>query len=256
MTSNEMCRAVPFFPAVINNRCMPNACSCLRDGYISFWNVDMVLVCTEKSNKRSHWEKPLREAIERSLWEKPLREAIERNHWYFPTPVWDELRTKERPRRFSTLGTMDTVRKKTVDTRHTLTQFGDWSVPSRPLSSACAQGTVVWVPIWRGLAFQTLPCVSADKMTKPQTTSFSPVQHIPRDVSYMATRCWSGDQAVGLGRRPLPGIWICGINRTEDLTCTAVDRWRRRRKNRGEDGLAGDLLVFVTLVCKGQSRYF
>ena len=31
----------------------------------------------------------------------------------------------------------------TVDIRHTLTQFGDWSGPSRPLSSACAQGIVV-----------------------------------------------------------------------------------------------------------------
>ena len=70
----------------------------------------------------------------------------------------------ERPRHFFTLGTMETGRKKTVDTRHTLTQFGA-SGPSRPLSSACAQGTVVWVPIWRGLAFQTLPCVSADKLT-------------------------------------------------------------------------------------------
>ena len=44
----------------------------------------------------------------------------------------------------------------------------------------------------------------------------------------MAAGCWSGDQAVGLGKRPLPDGWFCGINRTEDLTCTAVDRWRRR----------------------------
>ena len=36
-----------------------------------------------------------------------------------------------------------TVRNKTVDIRHTLTQFGDWNGPSRPLSSACAQGIVV-----------------------------------------------------------------------------------------------------------------
>ena len=34
-------------------------------------------------------------------------------------------------------------KKDTVDTRHTLTQFGDWSGPSRPLSSACARGIVV-----------------------------------------------------------------------------------------------------------------
>ena len=39
----------------------------------------------------------------------------------------------------------------------------------------------------------------------------------------MAASCWSVNQAVGLGRRsPLDG-WICGINWTEDLTCTAVD---------------------------------
>ena len=30
-----------------------------------------------------------------------------------------------------------------MDIRHTLTQFGDWSGPSRPLSFACAQGIVV-----------------------------------------------------------------------------------------------------------------
>ena len=49
----------------------------------------------------------------------------------------------QRPRHFSTLGTMETGRNTTVDVRHTLTQFGDWSRPSRPLSSACAQGIVV-----------------------------------------------------------------------------------------------------------------
>ena len=46
----------------------------------------------------------------------------------------------------------------------------------------------------------------------------------------MATGCWSDDQAVGLGRRPLLDGWFCGINRTEDLSCTAADRWRRRRR--------------------------
>ena len=45
----------------------------------------------------------------------------------------------------------------------------------------------------------------------------------------MASWCWSGDQAAGFGRRPLPDGWLCGINRTEDLTCMPVDRWRRRR---------------------------
>ena len=53
------------------------------------------------------------------------------------------LSPTERPRHFSTLGIMETGRNKTVDIRHTLTQFGDWSGPSRPLSSACAQGIVV-----------------------------------------------------------------------------------------------------------------
>ena len=53
------------------------------------------------------------------------------------------LSPTERPRHFSTLGIMETGRNTTVDIRHTLTQFGDWSGPSRPLSSACAQGIVV-----------------------------------------------------------------------------------------------------------------
>ena len=47
----------------------------------------------------------------------------------------------------------------------------------------------------------------------------------------MAAGCWSGDQAVGLGRRPLPDGWCFGINCTEDLTCMAVDWWRRRRRS-------------------------
>ena len=93
------------------------------------------------------------------------------------------LSPTERPRHFSTLGIMETGRHTMVDIRHTLTKFGDWSGPSRSLTSACTQGIVVWVPIWRGLAFQTLPCVSADKLTKPQTTSFSPAQSMPRDVN-------------------------------------------------------------------------
>ena len=37
-------------------------------------------------------------------------------------------------------------------------------------------------------------------------------------------------QAVLLSRRPLPDDWFCGINWTDDLTCMAVDRWRRRRR--------------------------
>ena len=56
----------------------------------------------------------------------------------------------------------------------------------------------------------------------------SVLPNIHRETSAnMATRCWSGDQAVGLGRRPLPDGWFCGINRTENPTCTAVDHWRR-----------------------------
>ena len=85
------------------------------------------------------------------------------------------LSPTERPRHISTLGTMETGRKTTVDIRHTLTQFGDWSGPNRPLSSACARR--------RGLAFHTLPFVSVGKLTKPQTTSFSPALNMPRDVS-------------------------------------------------------------------------
>ena len=85
-------------------------------------------------------------------------------------------------------------------------------------------------PIWRGLAFQTLPCVSADKLTKPQRPRPSVLPNIHWETSAnMATRCWSGDRAVGLGRRPRPDGWICGINQTENLTCTAVDCWRRTR---------------------------
>ena len=53
------------------------------------------------------------------------------------------LSPTERPRHFSTLGTMETGRNTTVDIRHPLTQSRDWSGPSRPLSSACAQGIVV-----------------------------------------------------------------------------------------------------------------
>ena len=93
------------------------------------------------------------------------------------------LSPTERPRHFSTPGSMETGRTKTADTRHTLAQFGDRNGPSRPLSSVCVQGTVIWEPIWRGLAFQTLPCVSTNKLTKPKTTSFSPAQNVPRDIS-------------------------------------------------------------------------
>ena len=77
------------------------------------------------------------------------------------------------------------------------------------------QGTAVWAPIWRGLAFQTPPSVSADKLTKPQTTSFSPAQYIPRDVSQHGHRMLIWWPSCG----PLLDGWIYGIKRTEDLTC-------------------------------------
>ena len=125
---------------------------------------------------------------------------------------------------------METGRKKTVDTRHTFTQFGDWSRPSRPLSSAFAKGTVVWVPNCRGLAFQNFPVWVRTSWPNPRPRP-SVQPKICRETSAnMAAGGWSGDQAVGLGGRPLPDGWICGINRTEDLTCMAVDRWRRRRR--------------------------
>ena len=53
------------------------------------------------------------------------------------------LSLTERSRHFSTSTSKETGRKKTIDTRHTLTQFGDWSGLSKPLSSTCTQGTVV-----------------------------------------------------------------------------------------------------------------
>ena len=72
----------------------------------------------------------------------------------------------ERPRHVAILGVQWRLeKKKTVDTRYTLTQSRDWSGPSRLLSSTSATSTVVWVPIWRGFAFQTFCCVSAKKLT-------------------------------------------------------------------------------------------
>ena len=65
----------------------------------------------------------------------------------------------------------------------------------------------------------------------------------------MAAGCWSGDQAVGLGRRPLLDGWNCGINRTEDLTYTAVDRWRRRRSCL-QDTLVHYLFLFICSLVK------
>ena len=141
------------------------------------------------------------------------------------------LSPTERPWHFSTLGTMETGRNTTVDIRHTLTQFGDWSGPSRPLSSACAQGIVVWVPPseedWH---FRHFPLWVRTSWPNPRPRS-SVLPKLCRETSAnMAAGCWSGDQAVGLGRRPLPDGWFCGINRTDDLYASA-NRWRRRRRS-------------------------
>ena len=46
-------------------------------------------------------------------------------------------------RHFSSPGSMETGKTKTANTRHSLTQLRDLNRPSRPLSSACAQGSVV-----------------------------------------------------------------------------------------------------------------
>ena len=56
------------FPVVVNNR-LSHPYSCLREGYISFWSSDMVLICTETES----------------------REAIECNR-YFPAAVRNKLR--------------------------------------------------------------------------------------------------------------------------------------------------------------------
>ena len=137
---------------------------------------------------------------------------------------------------------METGRNTTVDIRHTLTQFGDWSGPSRQLSSTCTQDTVVWVPIWRGLAFQTLPFVSADKPTKPQTTFFSPAQNMPRDVSYHGCRMliWrpscGARQKTSTGRLVLwhqPGlkIWPARLSIAEEEELMADNSAHRSHKS-------------------------
>ena len=114
------------------------------------------------------------------------------------------LSPTERQRHFSTLGAMETGRKKMVDTRHSLTQCGDWSGPSRPLSSASAQGTVVWVPIWRGLAFQTLPCVCGQADQTPD--------HVLQSCPKCAERCQL--------------TWPHGADLATELRCSAEDLYR------------------------------
>ena len=64
----------------------------------------------------------------------------------------------------------------------------------------------------------------------PKSKPLKQAMVCPDAPANMAAWCWPGDQAVGLGRS-LPDGWFCGINRTEDLTCTAVNRWRRRKQS-------------------------
>ena len=61
---NKICQAVLVFLVVIKNRGLSHPYSLLREGYISFWGLDEVLVCTETVT----------------------REAIECN-WYVPAAV-------------------------------------------------------------------------------------------------------------------------------------------------------------------------
>ena len=86
-----------------------------------------------------------------------------------------------------------------------------------------AQGTVVKVPHLKriGISDTSLrECRQADQ------TPVLPSIYWETSAN-MASGCWPDDQALGLGGRPLPDSWICGIDRTEDVTCMAV--YRRRR---------------------------
>ena len=134
------------------------------------------------------------------------------------------LSPTERPRHFSTLGTMETGRKKNKKTQKR------W-IPGTPwpnLETGAGPADHYLPPAHRALwsecpseedwYFRHFPLWVRTSWPNPRTRP-SVLPNIYRETSAnMATRCWSGDQAVGLG-----------INRTEDLTCTAVDRWRRRR---------------------------
>ena len=111
------------------------------------------------------------------------------------------LLPSERSRHSSTHGSKDTGRKTLLVIRHTVTWLG--GLAQQITIFTCEQGAVVLMHIWRGLAFQTVPPVNADKLTKPWTTSLLPKICWERSAN-LAAWCWSGDQAMGLGRGLLP----------------------------------------------------
>ena len=140
------------------------------------------------------------------------------------------LSPTERPRHFSTRGTVETGRSQRwiLGTPWSNLETGvgpaDHYLPPvhRALWSEC--------PSEEDWHFRHFPLWVRTSWPNPRLCP-SVLPKICRETSSnMAAGCWSGDQAVGLGRRPLPDSWFCGINQTEDLTCTAVDRWRRRRR--------------------------
>ena len=69
VTSNKICQALPVFPVIINNRELSHPYSWLREGYVSFWNLDMVLASTDTVT----------------------RQAFECNR-HFPTAIRNELK--------------------------------------------------------------------------------------------------------------------------------------------------------------------
>ena len=146
------------------------------------------------------------------------------------------LSPTERSRHFSTPDSMETGRKKTVDS---LTQLVDWSGPSRTLPYLLPAHRALWYgfPSEEDCHLRHFPVWVRTCWPDPRPRP-SVLPKICRETSAnMAAWCWSGDQAVGLGRRPLPYGWFCGTNRTEDLTCTAADCWRRRRRRRSDHGV-------------------
>ena len=53
LTSQEICQAVPVFPAEINNRGVSHTWICLREGRFSFWSWDMAHVCTKTATRKA-----------------------------------------------------------------------------------------------------------------------------------------------------------------------------------------------------------
>ena len=103
----------------------------------------------------------------------------------------------ERPRHFSTLGTTETGRKKMVDTRHTLTQSGDWSGSSRPLSSPAHRALWSECPSEEDWHFRHFPVWVRTSWPNPRPRP-SVLPNIYREMSAnMAAGCWSGDQLWG-----------------------------------------------------------